>query len=94
MKAFWTRLALTDLESARAYVAEEGPGSAAQLVERIEKAVESLVRHPELGRPGRVGGTRELVVPGTPFIIPYRMKAKRLEILAVVHGARLWPDQL
>lgn len=94
MKLVWTRLALADLESAYDYTAEERPSAAVRMIERIEKAVESIGRHPEIGRPGRVNGTRELIVSGTPFIIPYRVKAKRLEILAVIHSARLWPDQL
>ncbi len=94
MRAVWTQLALQDLNSAYAYIAEERASSAVRMVERIEKALEAVRRHPEIGRPGRVDGTRELVVPGTPFIIPYRVKTKRIEILAMIHGARRWPDQL
>ena len=94
MKVVWTRLALADLANARAYIAEERPAAAAKTVERIEEALVALVRHPEVGRPGRVEGTRELVVTGTPFIIPYRIHSKRVEILAVLHGARRWPDEL
>jgi toxin ParE1/3/4 len=93
MKVVWTRLALVDLDSAYDYAAEERPAAAIRAVERIEKAVAALCRHPEIGRPGRVDGTRELVVTGTPFIVPYRIKAKRIEVLAVLHGARRWPDE-
>jgi len=51
-----------------------------------------LVVHPYLGRPGRVTGTRELVVTSTPFIVAYQVVDDRIEILAVFHGARIWPD--
>lgn len=93
MKVAWTRLALADLDSARLYIAEESPSAAARIINRIKAAVSALSRHPELGRPGRAAGTRELVVAGTPFILPYRIRAKRIEVLAVIHGARRWPDE-
>lgn len=63
-------------------------------MEGIARAAESLLAYPNLGRQGRVRGTRELVVLGTPFVIPYRVKEGRIEILAVLHGARRWPDAL
>jgi addiction module RelE/StbE family toxin len=94
VKLAWTRLALADLDNAYAYIAEENPSAAAKSIERIQKALEAVRRHPEIGRPGRVDGTRELIIPGTPLIVAYRPKAKRIEILAVIHGARRWPDEL
>ena len=92
MKQTWTRLAIADINKAYNYIAENNPSAASRIIEKIKKAVDALVRHPEMGRPGRVAGTREIIVPGTPFIVPYRIKAKRLEVLAVIHGARRWPD--
>lgn len=94
MKLVWTRLALKDIDSAYSYVAEENPCAAARMVERIKKAVVAIGRHSELGRCGRIEGSRELIVPGTPFIITYRVKGKEVELLAVIHSARRWPDQL
>ena len=47
-----------------------------------------------LGRPGRVEGTRELVVPDTPYLVPYRGRGHAVEILRVFHGARKWPKKL
>lgn len=94
MKAAWTRLALADLDSAYSHVAEENPSAAVRTIERIKKALAAVRRHPEIGRPGRVEGTRELVIPGTPFIVAYRLQAKRIEVLSVIHGARRWPDEL
>jgi toxin ParE1/3/4 len=56
--------------------------------------VEALLpEHPEIGRPGRISGTRELVVRGTPFIVPYRTVGREIQVLRVYHGARKWPDR-
>lgn len=94
MKIVWTKLAIKDLGRAWDYVALDKPSMADALMEVIARAAESLRAYPNLGRPGRVRGTRELVVVGTPFIIPYRVRSDRIEILAVLHGARRWPDAL
>lgn len=58
------------------------------------EAVERLAARPNLGRPGRVAGTRELVIPGTPYVIPYRLRGDGLEIIAVFHGRQKWPKGL
>ncbi len=58
----------------------------------LEEAVSHLATQPGMGRPGRVDGTREFVVAGTPYIIPYRVRGETVELLAVMHGARRWPD--
>lgn len=92
MKIAWTKLAVDDLYDAHDYIAQNSPRSAAGIIELIERGVEALRHHPEIGRSGRVDGTRELVIPGTPFIISYRSKKHRVEILAVIHGARRWPE--
>jgi toxin ParE1/3/4 len=67
--------------------------AARRMVERIEEAVIRLEDHPDLGRSGRVPRTRELIVTGTPFIVPYRIKEDIVEILTVLHAARQWPDR-
>jgi len=90
----YTRQAIADLDEARAYIALDRPAAARAMAARIRAAIEGLRQFPERGRPGRVPGTRELVVPGTPFIVPYRIKARRIEILGVLHGTRAWPDYL
>jgi len=88
----WTRLAIADLDDAYEYIATEDPSSASMILERIELAIQAVCRHPHSGRSGRVEGTRELVVTGTPFIVPYRVRGRVIEILAIMHGARRWPD--
>lgn len=94
MKVAWTRGALSDLGSAFDFIAEERPTAAVKGIERIEKAVSAIARHPEIGRPGRIDGTRELVVPGTPFILPYRVTPKMVQLLGVIHASRRWPERL
>jgi toxin ParE1/3/4 len=90
----WTRLALVGLDSAYEYIASDDPAAALRLIERIEEAVAMLRRHPEAGRAGRIGGTRELVVSGTPFIVPYRLRRDAIQVLAVIHASRKWPTSL
>lgn len=92
MKVRWTRLAVENLNFAYDYIAAENPPAARGIIARIESAVNVLRAHPEIGRSGRVEGTRELVISGTPFIVAYRGVKKRIEILAVIHGARRWPE--
>lgn len=92
MKIVWTRLALEDLDRAYEYIAANNPDAAIDTIERIENAVERLRQYPQMGRLGQVMGTRELVVTRTAFIVPYRVRGDRLEILGVIHAARRWPD--
>lgn len=92
MKVVWTKLAVSDLWHIRNYIEADHPEGVGTIMLKIEKAVEHLPSYPNLGRPGRVKGTREIVVMGTPFLIPYRLKKERLEILAVIHSARRWPE--
>ena len=94
MKIRWLNLAAQDLEQAEAYIAQESPTSAVRIVLRIIEAVELLAEQPGIGRPGRVEGTKELIVNGTPFIVPYRQKGTYIEILRVYHQSRRWPDNL
>lgn len=93
MKVRWTTPALRDLEAIGDFVAEDSPLAAVRLVERILDHAGMLGKQPHIGRPGRVGGTRELVVSETPFVVPYRVGPVSVEILAVFHGARRWPDR-
>jgi len=92
MRVIWTRPALRELENIGDYIARDDPGAAHGIVTRILDRAAALADQPEVGRPGRVAGTRELVVAGTPFILPYRINRDRVEILSVFHGARKWPE--
>ena len=95
MKVVWTRRASRHLRSAYDYwAAEKSPESADIMLDRIFSAVEVLQHYPETGRPGRIPGTRELVVAPTPFVVAYRIKRRGIEIIALLHGARKWLDHL
>ncbi len=93
LKILWLEKAVVDLEEAYEFILLDNPPAAAGEVAKVLKAVELLSDNPAMGRPGRVPKTRELVVPGTPYLIIYRVKNDRLEVLRVFHGARQWPKK-
>lgn len=90
MRVRWLRAALANLDAEAEYIAEDNPGAAGRVVQKILRAVDLLKKNPALGRAGRVAGTRELVVAETPYIIPYRVRGDAVEILRVFHAARKW----
>jgi toxin ParE1/3/4 len=90
----WSPRAIGHLAALRDYIGRENPGAAARTATMLLAAVDRLAELPNLGRPGRVSGTRELVVPGTRYVIPYRLRGERLEIIAVFHGRQRWPKRL
>jgi toxin ParE1/3/4 len=90
----WSPRAIEHLAHLRSYIARDNPKAANQIATMLLEAVERLAELPNLGRPGRVAGTRELVVPGTRYGIPYRLRGDRLEVIAVFHGRQKWPKSL
>lgn len=92
MKIAWSPAAIADRDAIFDYIETDSPRAAIAVDERIEAAVVRLAQYPESGRPGRVEGTRELVVNDAPYILPYRVDGDIVRILRVLHSARLWPD--
>lgn len=92
MKLEWSPLAIMDREDIFDTVAADNPAAAVRLDERIAERVGRLMQFPEMGRPGRIAGTRELVIAGTVYIAAYRASDDTVRILRVLHGARMWPD--
>ena len=92
MRIEWLPIAEQNRESQLAYIAERNPWAAIDMGDAIEAAVLRLADHPRLGRPGRVPGTRELVVGGTPYVILYRVEESAVVILRLLHGAQRWPS--
>ncbi len=88
MQITWLKTALKNLNEIAEYIAQESPQAASQVVEAIETQVNLLATQPALGRPGRVLGTRELVVSNTHYLVPYRIKNNAVEILRVFHTSR------
>ena len=82
MTIVWSPRAIEHLAHLREYIARDNPNAGNRIASALLEAVERLAKLPNLGRPGRVAGTRELVVFGTPYIIPYRLRGDRLEIVA------------
>lgn len=91
MKVLWTRLALQDLENTYEFVTQHNPKAANGIIKRIESGIDNLKLYPNVGKKGRLIGTRELIIPNTPFLLPYRIKETHIEILALLHGRRKWP---
>ncbi len=94
MAIIWSPRARRNLDDIFGPILAENPAAALRTLDAIENRVPQLDAHPDLGRPGRVGDTRELVVTPTPYIVAYRARdgSHAIDILAVFHGARLWPD--
>ncbi len=92
MRLVWTAPALWDIAAARAYIARDNPGAADRQVQLVLAAVGNLLRFPEIGRPGRRMGTRELVINRTPYIAAYRLRGEQIEVLRIMHGRQRWPE--
>jgi toxin ParE1/3/4 len=90
----WHPLAVSDLAELVTYIAADNPSAAYRVHDDLRNQTDRLVQFPEMGRPGRIPGTRELVVADTPYIAVYRIKGELMTILRVLHGARRWPRKL
>ena len=93
MRITWTEPAAKALESIQDYLARDNRRAAFKVAQRIRQAITRLEDHPKLGKSGRVRGTLELVIPGIPYIVAYRIKRKEIQILSVFHAARKWPEE-
>ncbi len=93
MRVEWLRTALRNLDAEAAFIAEDDPVAARLVVERVLNAVAMLEAQPALGRPGRVPNTRELVVLQTRYVVPYRVRGDRIEVLRVFHTSRRLPQK-
>jgi addiction module RelE/StbE family toxin len=90
----WTRRALRRLDQIGAYIFHDSPAAAANVVARIVSAVDALADHPEMGRTGRIPGTRELPLADIPYVVPYRVAGNDIEILTIMHTSQQWPKDL
>jgi toxin ParE1/3/4 len=94
MKLRWSGRAVRNLISIEAYVAKDKPEAAARVIAKIIESAQGLASFPNLGRSGRIGNSRELIVPGLPYIIAYRVFDEVIDIGAVIHASRKWPEKL
>ena len=86
-------MALRNLDEEATYIAIDDPAAARLVVGRVRDAVALLAEQPGLGRPGRVPGTRELVVQKTRYIVPYRVRGQDIDVLRVFHTSRRPPKR-
>lgn len=94
MRVRWLKRAIRNVEDIYDDIAEDNPSAAESTRRSIREAVEHLSDHPAMGRPGRALGIRELLVPRTPYIVPYRVQGDEVIVIRVLHGARRWPGRL
>lgn len=91
MKIEWRRLAYKDATDIADYIQLGNPAAALNVIEEIQTQIAILEHHPNMGRPGRVSGTRELIINRTPYIAVYLISKKAVTILRILHGAQRWP---
>lgn len=94
MKLTWSAFALSDRDAIFTYIEADNPSAAIMVDERIMAATRRLVDFPASGRVGRIAGTRELVINGTPYIAAYAVTETAVRVLRVLHGAQEWPETL
>lgn len=94
MKLTWSAFALLDRDTIFTYIEADNPAAAILIDERIVAAARRLLDFPASGRVGRIAGTRELVINGTPYVAAYAINEATVRILRVLHGAQEWPEQL
>ena len=87
--AVWSRRAARNMFSIRRYIHQFNPEAARSTAKRILESARAISEHPRIGRAGRDGRTREFPVPGTPYLVVYMLQDETLEIVAVLHGARI-----
>jgi addiction module RelE/StbE family toxin len=92
MRLTWSAFALADRDHIFTHIEADSPRAAVAVDEQISQAVLRQVSLPESGRPGRVPGTRELVIPRTPYVAAYALTRDCIRILRVLHGAQMWPE--
>ena len=94
MRLEWAAFAIEDRNGIFDYIEADSPRAAVVVDDRIRAEVRQLLQFPETGRPGRVEGTRELVISQTPYIAAYCITGETVRILRVLHSAQLWPDEM
>ena len=91
VKIVWLKTTVRNRFHQLDYIAAENPLAAVRIDAQIERQADLLLVHSLMGREGRVAGTRELVISDSPFLLVYRIKGQKIEILRLLHGAQRWP---
>lgn len=93
MRILWSPTAVADLAAIRSFIGREQPVAANKIAQRIQPSVRRLKIFPLSGREGREPGTRELVIPGTSYLVVYLVAENQIRIATVLHGKQLWPRE-
>jgi plasmid stabilization system protein ParE len=91
MQIEWLHKALKNLDSEAAYLAEHNPRAAGEFVQAVMADIQQLADFPSMGREGRLPGTREWPMTNHPYLIPYRVRDGRLQVLRIFHTRRQPP---
>lgn len=91
MKLAWSFYAQSDRNNIYDYIDTDSPRAAILVDQRIDDSVATLKQFPEIGRLGRIPGTRELVIQHTPYIVAHTIAGDTVRILRILHGAQIWP---
>jgi len=94
MTLIWSRQAVADLEKLRRHIETHDPSAASKVATRILEAVRQLEQFLGRGRPGRIAGTRELVVKRMPYLVVYRIGREAVHLLRIFHTRQKWPETL
>lgn len=94
MRVKWLRRALENLDDEATYIAKDSPRMAQDFVRHLHASAARLAEYPDMGRSGRINGTRELVITRFSYVLPYRVRKDAIEILRVFHTARKWPERM
>jgi toxin ParE1/3/4 len=95
MKILWTDSAIADVRAATRHIARDNVLAAKRIAGKIVSTAQTLLpEHPYIGRTGRVDGTRELIISGTPYIVAYHVVGAAVEVLRVIHSSQEWPESL
>lgn len=92
MRIEWLPAAEASLRAQLDWIADRDPWAAIDMGDAILSAVSRLADFPAIARQGRVAGTRELVVVGTPYVVVYRIEPSVVLVLRILHGAQRWPS--
>ena len=91
MNLQWLPKAIVNRDAQIAYIAQDNPLAAITQGDLIKAQMDQLIEHPQMGRPGRKKGTRELVISRTPFVVVYRVKGTRIEVIRLLHSSQQYP---
>jgi addiction module RelE/StbE family toxin len=94
MEVHWTRRARRRLDDYTDYIALRNPKAADEVLQRVRHDVDGLADNPLMGRQGRFLGTRELVIAGLPYVVVYRVRGQRVEVITVHDTRQQWPESL